>query len=90
TTQKTTRKYRTVAAVNKQNLAVGYDWPERGIDLIDLGGRVTRQIYEHITPLHMDITEDRHLVFSAENGTIARVQVDSGTLVFQTSGLSSL
>ncbi|GFN98835.1 baculovirus polyhedron envelope protein, pep, c terminus [Plakobranchus ocellatus] len=41
------REYWAVAAVNNLTLAVGY-WPDTGIDLIDLGGQVLRQIFSLI------------------------------------------
>ncbi|GFO45481.1 hypothetical protein PoB_007198600 [Plakobranchus ocellatus] len=82
------RDYRTVAAVNNLTLAVGYRF-DPGIDLIALGGQVLRQICSSVRPLYMDITEDGYLMCSTWN-KIARVQVDTGTVAFDKSGLSSL
>ncbi|GFO33987.1 hypothetical protein PoB_006049200 [Plakobranchus ocellatus] len=78
------RDYWAVAAVNNLTLAVGY-WPDSGIDLIDLGGQVLRQICSSVRPLHMDITEDGGLMCSTWDDKIARVQVDTGTVVFDKS-----
>ncbi|GFO03059.1 hypothetical protein PoB_002956400 [Plakobranchus ocellatus] len=53
-TLKTSIEYRAVAAVNEQTLAVGhYAWNAHDIDLIDLGGRVLRQICDHLTSVSM-------------------------------------
>ncbi|GFN80678.1 hypothetical protein PoB_000718400 [Plakobranchus ocellatus] len=82
-TLQTSREYVAVAAVNNLTLAVGY-WPDFGIDLIDLGGQVLRQICSSVRPFYMDITEDGYLMCSTWN-RIARVQVDTGTVVFDKS-----
>ncbi|GFO18770.1 hypothetical protein PoB_004527500 [Plakobranchus ocellatus] len=80
------RKYCAVAAVNKQSLAVAeWAWYNRGIDLIDLDGRLLRQICSSVSTWYMDITEDGELVCSASRNTIARVKVDTGTIVFNNS-----
>ncbi|GFO22533.1 hypothetical protein PoB_004903800 [Plakobranchus ocellatus] len=42
-TLQTSRGYDAVASVNKDNIAVGY-WRDPGIDIIDLEGRILRQI----------------------------------------------
>ncbi|GFN85911.1 hypothetical protein PoB_001241700 [Plakobranchus ocellatus] len=85
----TSRGYDAVAAVNNLTLAVGY-WPNTGIDLIDLGGQVLRQICSSVDPFYMDITEDGGLVCSTVDNKIARVQVDTGTVAFDKSGLKAL
>ncbi|GFO50272.1 hypothetical protein PoB_007677700 [Plakobranchus ocellatus] len=79
-------QYWAVAAVNNLTLAVGY-MIGSGIDLIDLGGQVLRQICSSVEPQYMDITEDGGLVCSTVDDKIARVQVDTGTVVFNKSGL---
>ncbi|GFO31892.1 hypothetical protein PoB_005839700 [Plakobranchus ocellatus] len=87
----TSRWYNVVAAVNKQSLAVAdttLDHP--GIDLIDLDGRVIRQICSGVWPRYMDVTDNGELVFSATYNKIVRVKVDTGAVVFANSGLSSL
>ncbi|GFO00500.1 hypothetical protein PoB_002700500 [Plakobranchus ocellatus] len=90
-TLQTSRAYVAVAAINDKTLAVGYSEPRnRGIHLIDLGGQVLRQICSSVDPLYMDITEDGDLVCSTRDKTIARVQVDTGAVVFDKSGLPSL
>ncbi|GFO20521.1 hypothetical protein PoB_004702600, partial [Plakobranchus ocellatus] len=73
-----------VAAVNNLTLAVGYN-SDTGIDLIDLGGQVLRHICSSVVPNYMDITEDGGLVCSTVDNKIARVQVDTGTVVFDKS-----
>ncbi|GFO42254.1 hypothetical protein PoB_006875900 [Plakobranchus ocellatus] len=88
-TLQTSRDYWAVAAVNNLTLAVGY-WPGSGIDLIDLGGQVLRQICSSVRPRYMDITEDGGLVCSTVDNKIARVQVVTGTVVFNKSGLQAL
>ncbi|GFO09014.1 hypothetical protein PoB_003551900 [Plakobranchus ocellatus] len=88
-TLQTSAQYGPVTAVSKQILAVGY-LRGPGIDLIDLGGQVLRQICSSLAPCYIDVTEDGHLVCSTEDNTIARVKVDTGTAVFNKSGLSSL
>ena len=45
TSMKTSKKYWAIAAVTTQTLAIGY-WPDAGIDLIDLSGRILRQLSE--------------------------------------------
>ncbi|GFN76994.1 hypothetical protein PoB_000350000 [Plakobranchus ocellatus] len=81
----TFRQYGAVASVNKQTLAAGCYWPKPGINLIDQEGRVLRQICSSIHPLYMDVSEDGNLTCSTSDGAIARVEVDSGTVVFHTS-----
>ncbi|GFN86859.1 hypothetical protein PoB_001336500 [Plakobranchus ocellatus] len=83
-TLQTSRPYYAVAAVNNLTLAVGYWWGP-GIDLIDLGGQVLRQICSSVIPIDMDITEDGGLVCSTYDDKIARVQVDTGTVAFDKS-----
>ncbi|GFO20083.1 hypothetical protein PoB_004658800, partial [Plakobranchus ocellatus] len=83
-TLQTSRGYLTVAAVNNLTLAVGY-WIGSGIDLIDLGGQVLRQICSSVWPRYMDITEDGGLVCSTADNKIARVQVDTSTVAFDKS-----
>ncbi|GFN79610.1 hypothetical protein PoB_000611600, partial [Plakobranchus ocellatus] len=85
-TLQTSIKYYTVAAVNNQSLAVA-SWRlyHPGIDLIDLDGRVLRQICSSVPTWYMDITEDGELVCSALGSTIARVKVDNGNVVFNNS-----
>ncbi|GFN87269.1 hypothetical protein PoB_001377500 [Plakobranchus ocellatus] len=83
-TLQTSRQYDAVAAVNNLTLSVGY-WLGSGIDLIDLGGQVLRQICSSLVPNYMDITEDGGLMCSTTDNTIARVQVDTGTVVFDKS-----
>ncbi|GFN86656.1 hypothetical protein PoB_001316200 [Plakobranchus ocellatus] len=82
-TLQTSRGYYAVAAVNNLTLAVGYNTGS-GIDLIDLGGQVLRQMCSRVRPCYMDITEDGGLVCSTGN-IIARVQVDTGTVAFDKS-----
>ncbi|GFO31289.1 hypothetical protein PoB_005779400 [Plakobranchus ocellatus] len=83
-TLQTSRRYWAVAAVNNLTLAVGY-YSGSGIDLIDLGGQVLRQICSSVQPYYMDITEDGYLMCSTVDNKIARVQVDTGTVVFDKS-----
>ncbi|GFO31615.1 hypothetical protein PoB_005812000 [Plakobranchus ocellatus] len=82
----TSKQYEAVAAVNNQTLAIGY-WTGQGIDLIDLQGRVLRQICSSVHPWHMEITEGGDLVCSTLYNAIARVQVDTGAIAFNTSGV---
>ncbi|GFO37547.1 hypothetical protein PoB_006405200 [Plakobranchus ocellatus] len=89
-TLQTSRAYIAVAAVNNHTLAVGCVYAAAGIDLIDLGGQVLRQICSSVWPNRMDITEDGGLLCSTIDNKIARVKVDTGTIVFNKSGLSSL
>ncbi|GFN79751.1 hypothetical protein PoB_000625700 [Plakobranchus ocellatus] len=81
----TSRRYLAVAALNNQTLAVGYVF-DSGIDLIDLGGQVLREIDSSVVPHYMDITEDGDLMCSTKDNTIARVELDCGTIVFNKSG----
>ncbi|GFO17752.1 hypothetical protein PoB_004425700 [Plakobranchus ocellatus] len=83
-TLQTSRQYGPVTAVNNLTLAVGY-WGDSGIDLIDLGGQVLRQICSSVYTNYMDITEDGGLVCSTWDDKIARVQVDTGTVAFNKS-----
>ncbi|GFN73580.1 hypothetical protein PoB_000008600 [Plakobranchus ocellatus] len=83
-TLQTSRGYDAVAAVNNQTLAVGC-WRAFGIDLIDLGGQVLRQICSSVHPNYMVTTEDGHLMCSTYDDTIAQVQMDTGTIVFDKS-----
>ncbi|GFO45111.1 Bdr-repeat family protein [Plakobranchus ocellatus] len=81
-TLRTSQKYFAVAAVNNHTLAV-----ECGstIDLIDLGGQVLRQICSSVGPRYMNITEDGYLMCSTSKNSIARVEVGTGTIVFNKS-----
>ncbi|GFO20517.1 hypothetical protein PoB_004702200 [Plakobranchus ocellatus] len=83
-TLQTSRDYWAVAAVNNLTLAVGY-LGDSGIDLIDLGGQVLRQICSSVHPYSIDITEDGDLMCSTWGDKIARVQVDTGTVAFDNS-----
>ncbi|GFO20047.1 actin cytoskeleton-regulatory complex protein pan1 [Plakobranchus ocellatus] len=85
-TLQTSRGYVAVAAIDNQTLAVGYIWPNPGIDLIDLGGQVLRQICSSVYPRYMTITEDGDLVCSTKDNKIARVQVATGRVAFNNSG----
>ncbi|GFN93108.1 hypothetical protein PoB_001961400 [Plakobranchus ocellatus] len=81
----TSREYSAVAALTYRTLAVGYAWRSPGIDIIDLDGRVLRQICSSLVPFFMDITEDGVLMCSTRDNTIARVQMDTGTVAFKKS-----
>ncbi|GFN86068.1 hypothetical protein PoB_001257400 [Plakobranchus ocellatus] len=80
----TTTQYMAVAGVNNQTLAVSYSSGYR-IDLIDLDGQVLRQICSSVHPRYMTTTQDGDLVCSTWDDTIARVQVDTGKVVFDNS-----
>ncbi|GFO49523.1 hypothetical protein PoB_007602800 [Plakobranchus ocellatus] len=84
-TLQTSIQYDAVAAVYSQTLAVGHGHLDIGIDLMDLGGQVLRRICSNVWPYYMDITQDGDLVCSTDYNTIARVQVDTGTITFDTS-----
>ncbi|GFO15960.1 tripartite motif-containing protein 2-like [Plakobranchus ocellatus] len=81
---KTSRLYDAVAAVSKLTLAVGYRvlFHPPAIDLIDLEGQVLRKICSGVDPSYMDVTDDGNLICSSQDNTIARVQMNSGTVVF--------
>ncbi|GFN89004.1 hypothetical protein PoB_001551000 [Plakobranchus ocellatus] len=81
-------EYYAVTAVSRQSLAVGYRF-DRGIDLINLEGRVLRQICPNISPDYMVTSDNGDLVCCCVDGKIARVQVDSGKIIFNNSGLLS-
>ncbi|GFN97945.1 hypothetical protein PoB_002445100 [Plakobranchus ocellatus] len=80
-TIETPRRYDAVATVSKSTRAVG-DWDASIIDLIDFHGRVLRQICSSVQSRYMDVTEDGGLICSTWGNKIARVQVDSGTVLF--------
>ncbi|GFO28678.1 protein kinase pk4 [Plakobranchus ocellatus] len=91
-TIQTSRQYDAVAAVNMQTLAVAgpphyvnFRIVAAGIDLIDIDGRVLRQICSSVCPLKMDATEDGQLICSTMDNKIARVQVDSSAVLFNNS-----
>ncbi|GFO09571.1 high-affnity carbon uptake protein hat/hatr [Plakobranchus ocellatus] len=83
-TLQTSRNYCAVAAVDKQSLAVGYSTGQ-GIDLINLEGQVLRQISSSVRPLYMYMSKDGGLLCSNKSKTLARIQVDTGTVVFNES-----
>ncbi|GFO03025.1 tripartite motif-containing protein 45 [Plakobranchus ocellatus] len=83
-TIQTTKQYFTVVALSKHTLAAGY-LHGAGIDLLDSDGRVLRQICSSVRAWFMDVTEDGELVCSTWDKKIVRVQVDSGTVVFDAS-----
>ncbi|GFO49960.1 hypothetical protein PoB_007646500 [Plakobranchus ocellatus] len=81
----TSREYYSVAAVNKQTLAVA-QMINFGIDLIDLDGQILRQICPSVRPRYMVTTEDGELICSTVGDKIARVPVDTGAVIFNHSG----
>ncbi|KAK3762626.1 hypothetical protein RRG08_040394, partial [Elysia crispata] len=80
TSIKTTKEYGAIAAVTTQTLAVGY-W--RGIDLIDLSGRILRQLSSTLSPWSMLTTPDGFLMMSSyRDDSIAKMKLEDQTIVF--------
>ncbi|KAK3724965.1 hypothetical protein RRG08_005396 [Elysia crispata] len=70
-----------IAAVDAKTLAVGY-FDVKGIDLIDLSGRVLRQISSHFRPNYMMTTSDECLVISFGSNEIATINLANGDTSF--------
>ncbi|KAK3730143.1 hypothetical protein RRG08_039919 [Elysia crispata] len=78
----TAKPYQAIAAVTTQTLAVGY-WFCAGIDLIDLSGRILRQLSSTLFPCSMLTTPDGFLMVPSHMGdSIAKMNLDDKTIVF--------
>ncbi|KAK3758659.1 hypothetical protein RRG08_000216 [Elysia crispata] len=82
TSMKTSKKYLEIAAVTTQTLAVGF-WPHSGIDLIDLSGRILRQLSSTLSPLYMVTTADGYLMMSIfRDNSIAKLKLEDTSTFF--------
>ncbi|KAK3697907.1 hypothetical protein RRG08_005856 [Elysia crispata] len=82
TSIETSRQYDAIAAVTTQTLAVGYA-SHAGIDLIDLSGRILRQISSTLYPWSMLTTPDGFLMMSSyRDNSIAKMKLEDQTIVF--------
>ncbi|KAK3783397.1 hypothetical protein RRG08_005392, partial [Elysia crispata] len=82
TSMKTSKKYLAIAAVTTQTLAVGY-LSGAGIDLIDLSGRILRQLSSTLNPFSMVTTADGYLIMSiVRDNSIAKLKLEDNSTFF--------
>ncbi|KAK3781919.1 hypothetical protein RRG08_064174 [Elysia crispata] len=79
---KTSKQYLAIAAVTTQTLAVGL-WSGAGIDLIDLSGRILRQLSSTLSPFYMVTTADGYLIMSIKtDNSIAKLKLEDKSTFF--------